>query len=179
MTTHLSEHPQLTESPASATPLKNAVIDLESRARGPRTRGPLSNVDVWAHAWFTLVRHPWSSLVLVPADQHTSAITVARKLADIALDYHHEPIAVYDAEHLAAKDLVELLAEIEERTTEGVRVLIAVPNPLSHYSAVPIARAADAAVLLVGIGKTAFSQARKTIECVGAGSFLGSITIRR
>ena len=180
MTTHLPETTQLSRGEAALTPKSTAaVLDLEARTKGTRLRGPASSVDQWAQSWFTMVRHPWSSLVLVPADQGTSALVVARRLAEIALEYHHEPIAVVDAERLTAKDLGALLPQIEERTRAGGRVLIAVPSPLVHYAAVPIARSADAAVLLVGIGRTAFSQARKTVECVGGASFIGCITVRR
>jgi hypothetical protein len=44
------------------------------------------------------------------------------------------------------------------------------------YNAIPIARAADASVLLVKVGATALGDAKKTVNMIGRQCFIGSIT---
>ena len=44
-------------------------------------------------------------------------------------------------------------------------------------AAIPAARGADAAVLVVRIGHARIEEARRTLECVGAGNFIGSVAV--
>ncbi|MEP7346273.1 MAG: hypothetical protein ABI877_13455 [Gemmatimonadaceae bacterium] len=181
MKIELLEHGHSSLTPASTVAAPGASgAQRAVRGKGMTvTPAQARNADQWAHSWFTIVRHPWTSLVLVPADDVTSSMYVARKLADVAALHHSEPVTVVDAESLGAKDLNELMPQLEERVRAGGRILIAVRSPLTHHSAVPIARAADAAVLIVTIGRSRFNDSRRTIDCVGTGSFVGSITIPR
>src|SRR5262249_41129257 len=59
----------------------------------------------------------------------------------------------------------------------GERVLVVIESVLSHPSGVPVALAADAALLCVEMGKTSIAAARATGQIVGAQRFLGCITL--
>ena len=61
----------------------------------------------------------------------------------------------------------------------GERVLVVIDSVLSHPSGVPVALAADAALLCVEMGKTSLTAARETLQIVGAQRFLGCITLPR
>lgn len=136
-----------------------------------------SGSDDWAHLWFTLVRFPWSSLCLVPAHKHASALFAANSLAEVGRRYQREPIHVIDAERIASGDVGSVLAAVEERSALGTRVIIAVSSPLTHDAAIPAARAADAAVLVVRVGHSRIEEARRTLECIGPDNFVGSVTV--
>ena len=65
------------------------------------------------------------------------------------------------------------------RGAGGERVLVVIDSVLSHPSGVPVALAADAALLCVEMGKTSIAAARETLQIVGAQRFLGCITLPR
>lgn len=129
----------------------------------------------WGHTWFSLLQARWTSLVLVPAEPGLSTVEVARALAEVGRQYQFEPIQVIDAGEVASGTLQGVLGTIEQFNGSVARLLIAVSSPLSHDAAIPAARAADAAVLVVDVGQTPIATARRTIDCVGASHFLGAI----
>jgi hypothetical protein len=129
----------------------------------------------WGHTWFTLLQVQWTSLVLVPAEPGLDTVEVARALADVGRQYQFEPIQVIDAGDVASGTLQGVLGTIEQFNGSVARLLIAVSSPLTHDAAIPAARAADAAVLVVDVGRTPLASARRTIACVGASHFLGAI----
>jgi hypothetical protein len=114
---------------------------------------------------------------VVPGHRHASALFAANALAEVGRRYQSEPIHVIDAERIASGDVGSVLATIEERSAVGTRVIMAVSSPLTHDAAIPAARAADAAVLVVRIGQARIEEARRTLECVGAGTFIGSVAV--
>lgn len=135
--------------------------------------------DQWAYLWFTLVRFPWSSLVLVPAQSHYSTLFAANQLAEVGRRYQEEPVHVVDAERIASGDLTAVLSMVAEQSGDGARTLVAVGSPLTHDAAIPATRAGDAAVLVVEVGRSSIEDARRTIECLGGDNFIGSIAVRR
>jgi hypothetical protein len=152
-----------------------------STASPPATSGRRRTAvrDDWAPVWFTLVTHAWSSLVIVPAHPQVEASRVARALGDMAMLYDDRPIEVMEVAHAPPTTIREILRGLEERVAAGTRVLIAVSSPLADHGAVPIARAADAAVLLVPLGLTLFDDARRVMSLVGEERFIGSVTSHR
>ena len=59
----------------------------------------------------------------------------------------------------------------------GERLLVLIESVLSHPSGVPVALAADAALLCVEMERTSIAAARETVQIVGAQRFLGCITL--
>jgi hypothetical protein len=57
------------------------------------------------------------------------------------------------------------------------RVVVMVESVLTVPSAIPVALAADAAILGIELGKTSLASARETISLVGAHRFLGCVTL--
>lgn len=167
---------QMTRATDSSVAPRATVFVPESKERVGK-RLAQARADQLAQAWFTMVRYRWDSLVLVPVDDSISALEMAGWFAEVGRRYHRTAVEVVDATALGAKDLDALLPEIELLARRGGRALIAVPPPLTHHDAVPIARAADAAVLLARLGHSKLSTARQTIECVGSGSFVGSFAL--
>jgi hypothetical protein len=117
-------------------------------------------------------------LVLVPARAGASALFAAEALAEIGRRHQREPIQVINAEQISSGDLRTVLNTIVQLSGSTTRLLIAVSSPLTHDAAIPAARAADAAVLLVGVGRTPVADARRTIDAIGAQTFIGAIAVR-
>jgi hypothetical protein len=145
----------------------------------PATSGTPSQSDLgyWEQVWFTLVKQQWTSLAIVPTHPQKSALGAARALAEVGRPYQVEPVDVLDAEQLVPGDVPAALGALLAETEARARVLIAVRSPLDHAAAIPLVRAADAAVLLVHLGESELSRARRTIACIGAAHFVGSITV--
>lgn len=155
-----------------------AAAPLETTTRTPTPSTSFPATHPWGHTWFTLLRSPWTSLVLVPARAGASALFAAEALAEIGRRHQREPIQVINAEQISSGDLRTVLNTIVQLSGSTTRLLIAVSSPLTHDAAIPAARAADAAVLLVGVGRTPVADARRTIDAIGAQTFIGAIAVR-
>lgn len=152
---------------------------------GPESRGPASpkpmvarELDEWARLWFSAVRHPWLSLVLVPASVETSALAAARALTEAAAGYGLRPVRLIDATQVEPSGTGAIIGTIADGTANGDQVVIAVASPEKSPVAIPIARAADAAALVVTLGVERMASARGAIAAVGAESFIGSVVVR-
>ena len=134
-----------------------------------------TDTDEWSQLWFTLVKEPWTTLVIVPAESDSSALGHARSLAEAGRRYQADSVDVIDAERITPSDVPEVLTTLAERSGNGVRVLVAVRSPLEHAAAIPVARACEAAVLAVRLGEAQMVASRRTIDTVGESLFIGSI----
>lgn len=152
----------------------SAVPDVATAAVG------LSAMDeeAWSQLWFTLERHGWGSLALVPAAPGMSTRALAACLARAARAYEAIPIDVIDAEHAVPEDVQSIIATVASRAAAGARVLITLPSPLVRSPAIPLARTADAALLVVPLEQSAVSEARRTVAAIGGPHFVGSVTVR-
>lgn len=142
--------------------------------RPPRL--PHVGAEAWPSVWFALAKHPWHSLVIVPASPGISSLATARQLAAAAKMFEERPFTLIEAQSIEPASVRDIIGSVNDRVAAGERVLIAVGSPLTDYSAIPIARAADAAVLLVRLTETRGRDANRTIDTIGRSHFLGSIT---
>lgn len=145
--------------------------------------------------WFALRRREWSSLVIVPVTRSTSALRLARALAEVGETTRRAPVKVIKAEGLdpaASGRLISDLAAASTAwstiaasaaargaaaTTSGLTMVVLEPvvtNPLG----IQIALATDAAVLCVELGNSELALAEKSIDLVGRERFLGCVTLR-
>lgn len=131
----------------------------------------------WEQLWFSLTRGEWASLAIVPVTRGPQAIGVARALADAGQRFQADTVDVVDAGQIAPRDVAEIVRTIEGAETSGRRVLIALGAPLTNPAAIPVARAVDAAVLLVSLGQSQLKRARQTMASVGSEHFAGSIAV--
>lgn len=152
-----------------------ANLRLNGARAAPRDEDP---TEEWSQLWFSLLKQHWSSLALVPAAPNVSTLAQAERLEEWAREYRTGPVHVFDARQAAPGDVAAAVAEVASRASEGERVLLVVSSPLVRPSAIPLARAASAALLVVPLGTTAARDARRTVAAVGRGHFLGSVTLR-
>jgi hypothetical protein len=140
-----------------------------------RISGPISSSQ-WTLVWFSLIEHPWTSIVIVPAEANASSISVARALTDVGNAYEEQGVQLIEAERLPPAIARHVIATMAKRADSGARTVVAVSSPLVDYNAIPIARAADASILLVRVGGTVLGDAKRTVNMIGRPCFIGSIT---
>ena len=131
----------------------------------------------WPTVWFAIAQHPWRSLVLVPADERISVLPMARALTKAARLYEERPVYLIEAENAAPSDVRAITANVRDCALQGQRIIVAVRSPLVSHPATPIARACDAAILLVPLAQTKVATAKQVIAIVGHSAFLGAFTV--
>lgn len=136
-----------------------------------------SGADEWPAVWFTLVEQEWSSLALVPAHPDQSSRRAAQRLADIARQYEERPVHVLEAEHVTPAAVRDLIRTMGELVDGGARVLVALSSPVADVGAIPLAREADAAVLLVPLGLSRAGIAQRAVRLIGEQRFVGAIAM--
>jgi hypothetical protein len=163
---------------SQATPFKldQAPAEASARAGVP----PLSLQQVW----FALHRLEWASLVLVPGDENGSVIDFGRPLYEVARLAMGDRVRLLDARDVKLNRTAPLILDMHAAPTGRAgggpwseRALVMINSVISHPSGVPIALAADAAVLCVEMGRTSLSAGRRTLQILGAQRFVGCVTL--
>lgn len=131
----------------------------------------------WQELWFATLVRPWSSLVVVPASPGVSGLVVASALADVAKLHRAKPVQMVNAESTELVDANALIESVRHQTAKGELVIIAVGSLFENQASIPIARAADAALLCVELGGSDFHSAEKTLQMIGKERFLGSVNL--
>jgi len=136
--------------------------------------------------WFSTLRWDWSSLALVPAGSNGSVLRIAKALAQVG--NRHGGRAVTRTEATGFGTSAELAEDITGQFTVHTssvgserwkqRTIIALHPVLTDPAGIPVALAADAALLLVELGKTNIAEAQKTVQLIGRDHFRGCILIK-
>jgi hypothetical protein len=164
-----AEDPPSAESPARPATTEALIV--------PPKAGPLTDDPKTQQLWIALQRRPWRSLAVVSASKGVGTLKVANDLAKIAWWYSGQPTCVFDMRDLSLRLLEHQLREMGAQLKGGERVFIALRSSAENPTAVPLARAADAAVLCVQLGTTDFRSAERTLDAVGRTKFIGTILV--
>ncbi len=130
----------------------------------------------WQRMWLRAQSHDWRTLALVPGDDETSTFDVANLFAKIGLE-HGESIQVADTRELRLKYVQAYLQGARWDAVHGDRIIFATRSASVNVATVPIACAADCAILCVTLGSTSLDGIRGTIEQIGRKHFLGSLLV--
>jgi hypothetical protein len=152
------------------------IVLHESRQR-TETRAQLWRDPDWQKLWLSVLKRRWSSLAIVPASAGAPpdfTLGVAVNLARIGLLHLGVPIQVADGTQIPLVHLAQFQAEVARLKGDKELVLIALAPVNDNPITVPLAQSADAAVLCIVLETMSFSQAKKTIDRIGAPHFLGS-----
>ncbi|GMU02675.1 hypothetical protein KH5H1_67950 [Corallococcus caeni] len=129
--------------------------------------------------WFALDRRAWSYLVVVPAHPGAPAQDAAQALMEAGSPYPEPPLRLVDATGIEPAGAPRMVLEVRRRVEQGERVIVVVDSLLTHPASLPLALAADTALLVVTLGETDFGSAQKTLALVGEDRFAGSVTFPR
>jgi hypothetical protein len=159
------------EDPPSSTARKEDALVVAAKAP------PLADDPKTQSLWIALQRRPWRSLAVVAASKGIGTLKVANDLAKIAWWYTGQPTCVFDMRDLSLRLLEHQLRDMGGQLKGGERVFIALRSSAENPTAVPLARAADLAVLCVRLGATDAKSAERTLDAVGRDRFIGTILV--
>jgi hypothetical protein len=145
--------------------------------RADTAPGPALPEPRWQQAWFAARRHPWSSLVVVPAHPGVSARFIAQALVGVGSLHGDRPVKLVDAEGTRLPAAASVLDSLSAVVGRGELAVVAVDDPVREAASIPIARAAEAALLVVPLGEGRFADARRAMDLVGRDRFIGAITL--
>ena len=163
--------PDSVPPPSSDRPSANLAL------RPPKGPNALDEVSL-QQLWISLQQKPWRSLAVIAADKGIATLDVANALASIAWSYTGNPTCVFDMRDVSLRLLEHQMREMASQLRGGERVFVALRSCDENPTALPLARAADAAVLCVELQRTDVKAAQKTLETVGRERFIGTIMVR-
>jgi hypothetical protein len=144
----------------------------------PRYIREFWNDPAWQKIWLSIQGKDWRSLAIVPGNQGLSTLELAQALVDVGWQHRGLPIGLADLRNVTLPFIDSVIDEVRGHIYSGERVLIALRSVFENPATVPIAQAADGALLCISLGSTRISRAVETIEQVGRARFLGSIVVR-
>jgi hypothetical protein len=136
---------------------------------------------------------PQSRVLLVNATPKSAADSVHGKVEDIFdelggmkrfVDGNYDLIDVTELGRNDAEVGLIYTPQLLDYLTAGDRprryntVVLALGSLLTSATSIPVARSADRVILTVGLQKTSFSDARRTIEIVGRERIVGAVSVR-
>lgn len=127
--------------------------------------------------WFACLRREWSSLVVVPSGPGASSLMVARSLAEVGGLHRNSPVKLITAEGIDMAASSRLIIDVTSQVAAGGLVIVAIDSVISNQAGIPIALAADAALLCVDLSNAYLGSAQRTLELLGRDRFLGSVTM--
>lgn len=132
--------------------------------------------------WFSLQRLEWAALVIVPADAEGSGMDFARPLYEVGKLAMGDRLRLLDARNAKLNAIAPLILDMtgaapRAAVAYGERVLVVIDSVISSPSGIPVALAADAALLGVEIGKSSLASAQETLQILGPGRFVGCVTL--
>jgi hypothetical protein len=154
---------------------QTAAATTTPKPATPRAQENLNNE--MQRLWFATLRKDWSSLVLVPAHSGGSASAVGRALAQVATLHKDSSIKLISAEGCDLAGASRLIIDMTTHVATGGLAIVVLDSVLSNPAGIPIALAADSAVLCVQIGDADFESSRRTVEVLGKSRFLGAVTV--
>jgi hypothetical protein len=143
----------------------------------PLPAGPID--AAWQRIWLRAQGREWVSLALIGSSTHSPDATmrVAGMLARISEELGH-PLVVLDARNVELRTMASIQARMRSLAARGTRAITVLPLPMYNPITVPIAQAADAAMLCVFLGESRVTNSQQTIEQIGRDRFLGTVILR-
>jgi len=131
----------------------------------------------WQRLWLALESKPWRSLALIPAGEGTTldfSLVVALTLSRTGMVHLGSPIQVADATQVPLNQLTAFSNEVRRCTSDGQRLLVALPPAGASAITASIAQSCDSALLCVCPEKMTSAQAKRTVKLIGTSRFVGS-----
>ena len=127
--------------------------------------------------WFATLKKDWNSLVVIPAHPGGAATSVARALAQVAAVHKDQPIKLISGEGADLQNASRLIIDMTTHVASGGLVILVLESIVSNPAGIPVALAADAALLCVQLGETDFDSAERTVALLGESRFVGAVTL--
>jgi phosphoribosylformylglycinamidine (FGAM) synthase-like enzyme len=119
----------------------------------------------------------WNALAVIPATPDQSASRIASALAEVSHLVRGKEARLFTTEGLEVSGVARVIVDMMHQVDEGGLAVVAVESVLAKQSGVPVALAADAALLVVTLGVTSLEECRRTLELIGEAKFIGVVTL--
>ena len=133
----------------------------------------------WQRIWVALTRgSSWQTLAVVPAGQGAPedfTLEIAMALTRTGMTYSGTQIHVADATRLNPSEANDFAGQLRASLSSGPVILALAPTDTSPLT-VPLAQSANVAILCVLLNRMRMSDAKRTVQDIGAEQFLGAVT---
>ena len=129
--------------------------------------------------WFATLKKEWSSLAVFPAHPGGSAQIVGKALAQVASLHKDSPIKLINATGTDLAGASRLIIDMTSHVGMGGLAIVVLDSVISNPAGIPVALAADAALLCVQLGDADVDSGKRTIELIGEQRFVGAVTVER
>ena len=131
----------------------------------------------WQRLWLATQRTPWATLALVPIGDGVPTARIATALAELGRQHLGGIIVACDATDVSLSTLKTELSALSERVRCAERAIVALPPLLESPAGLALARATDAVVLCISLGKSEIAEATQVLEDLGP-RVLGTVIVR-
>lgn len=135
----------------------------------------LPSTDV-QRLWFATLKKEWSSLAVIPSHPGGSAAAIARALARVAQLQKDSSIKLISAEGTDLSGASRLIIEMTGHVAQGGLVIVVLDSVISNPAGIPVALAADAALLCVQLKTADVDSGRRTLDLLGEAKFVGAVS---
>jgi hypothetical protein len=152
------------------------MSDAPLALRTPQSIEPWRDRE-WQRLWLSLENQPWKSFAVVAAASGAPQdfpLRIAVTLARTGMMHLGTPIQVADATRIPLTALASFIEEMERCVESGDRILLALAPPQENPTTAALARSTDSALLCIMLERMKSSEARKTVDQIGAAKFVGS-----
>jgi hypothetical protein len=125
----------------------------------------------------TCLRGEWHSMVVVPASPGSSAAMVANALVEVSTLVRGKKARLFSTEGLGVNDVSKVIVDMMQHIGTGGLAIASIDSVINAQSGIPMTLAVDVALLVVQLGVTDVTDAKRTVEVVGEKKFLGAVTI--
>jgi hypothetical protein len=152
--------------------------DGESNSATGRGTRALSESRELQRIWASAQALEWRSLALIPASDDVRVVPIARAFSALGFRSRGESIGVADFRDVHASSFRGPLEVIRWHVRRGERVILALRPCSAGDAMVSLVRAADCAILCVGLGASRIAPATAMVEQVGRDRFIGTVLLR-
>ena len=126
--------------------------------------------------WFATLKKEWSSLAIIPSHPGGSAAPLAKALARVASLQKDGAIKLINAENTDLSGASRLIIEMTSHVAQGGLAIVVLDSVISNPAGIPVALAADAALLSVQLKAADVDTGRRTLELLGEAKFVGAVS---
>lgn len=141
----------------------------------PTGSAEMPSTDV-QRLWFATLKKEWSSLAVLPSHPGGSAEPIARALAKVASMQKDAAIKLIDASGTDLAGASRLIIEMTSHVAQGGLAIVVLDSVISNPAGIPVALAADAALLSVELKSADVDTGRRTLELLGEAKFVGAVS---
>ena len=141
----------------------------------PQGSAEMPSTDV-QRLWFATLKKEWSSLAVLPSHPGGSAEPIAKALARVASLQKDSSIKLINAAGTDLAGASRLIIEMTSHVAQGGLAIVVLDSVISNPAGIPVALAADSALLCVELKQADIDTGRRTLELLGEAKFVGAVS---